>query len=248
MRKRQSFSSPLERSPEPTPRSNTFRGRQGDPNPSNAPSPPVSAALPNLMASWGGGTFRTHRGQVVDRDDHRRAGSDIRGSPASEKGGGYCVSRCSGAVHHGPRRLYPPRLGSVHGEPLWGGYFRGPGAYAFIFRAPDVQLRLELREGGLGARRRTDKRTGAPAFGAGSSGPGDGTESRRRGRTTSECASAKFFPHLSNAALSQRRGPRLSGDVRGIETRRTRAQSAGLRRSPELDDNMGGGDLQDASR
>jgi hypothetical protein len=99
----------------------------------------------------------------------------------------------SGVMHHGRWPLYPPRLGSVHDETLWGGYFRGPGANAPIFRAPDVHLRVDLREGGLGARRRTDKRPGAPASGAGSSGPGEGTESRRRGQTTSECASAKVF-------------------------------------------------------
>jgi len=115
------------------------------------------------------------------------------GGLKKKKRGQNFVRVRSGAVHHGLWRSYPPRLGSVHDETLLGGYFRGPGANAPLFRAPDVHLRLELREGGLGARRRTDKRTGAPAFGAGSSGPGDGTESRRRGRTTSECASAKVF-------------------------------------------------------
>jgi len=115
------------------------------------------------------------------------------GGLKKKKRGQNFVRVRSGAVHHGQWRSYPPRLGSVHDETLWGGYFRGPGANAPLFRAPDVHLRLELREGGLGARRRTDKRAGAPAFGAGSSGPGDGTESRRRGRTTSECASAKVF-------------------------------------------------------
>ena len=144
-------------------------------------------------------------------------------------------------MHHGQWRLSPPRLGSVHGETLWGGYFRGTGASAPVFRAPDVHLRLWVREGGLGARRRTDKRAGAPAFGAGSSGPGEGTESRRRGQTTSECASAKvFLTTLERSPDSTRRSNTFRGR-RGDQIRSNAPSPPVSGALPNLMTSWGGG-------
>ena len=166
----------------------------------------------------------------MDRDDHRRAGSDIRGSPASEKGGGSvsqdaparCIMADGLCIHlasvpftmklsggdisevRGPTRLFSgPRTSTSELSFGRGGWERAGG-------------RINAREHQHSGR---DRR-----------GLGRGQRAGGEVRPPLNAQAPKFFPHHWNAALSQRDGPRLSGDVGGVITRRTRL----ARRSPPL--------------
>jgi len=166
----------------------------------------------------------------VDRDDHRRAGSDIRGSPASEKGGGTvsqdAPARCimgKGACTH---LVSVPFTTKLSGGDI--SEVRGPTRLFSGHRTSTSDL--SFGRGGL--EREGGRINGREHQRSGRDRRGLGTGQRAGGEVGPplNAQAPKFFRALWNAALSQRRGPILSGDVRGINTSRARP----VRRSPPL--------------